>query len=75
MAAAGGKLYLIGGTTGAGTPIATIVRIDPVTRRAVRVAALPRPVADASAVTLGRGVYLLGRAGSSASSAVFKLSS
>jgi hypothetical protein len=56
-------LYLIGGTAGSGATTTAILRIDPRTGSATVAGHLPAPLADASAVTLGGQIVVLGGGG------------
>ena len=70
---ADGALYLIGGATGAGEPLSTVIRIDPASGRVRRAGTLPRPLADGAAVTLGKAIYVLGGTDPQPSRAVLRL--
>jgi N-acetylneuraminic acid mutarotase len=61
-----GALYLIGGKSGGGTPLASVLRIDPVSGRVTRAATLPQPLAEPAAVTRARDVIVVGGESSSA---------
>jgi N-acetylneuraminic acid mutarotase len=60
LVALGRSLYLIGGTDAAGTPLATILRIDPRTGATSNAGSLPQPLADAGAVATGGAIVVVG---------------
>ena len=60
LVALGRWLYLVGGRDPAGTPLATIIRINPRTGDTARAGALPRPLADAGAAATGGAIVVVG---------------
>ena len=59
-------LYLIGGKTSGGKPLATVLRIDPRTGTSAVAARLPHGLVDPSAVALDNAIVVLGGEGSNA---------
>lgn len=58
-----GKIYVFGGSTTIGTGtqcIANSEAFDPIARRSQPIASLPTPLVDASAVSFGGKIYILG---------------
>ncbi|HEY6029763.1 MAG TPA: hypothetical protein VIU44_04335, partial [Gaiellaceae bacterium] len=66
LAAAGGALYYVGGKSAAGTPLATVLRIDPRTGATSVAARLPQALAEPAAVTLNGKIVVVGGEGSDA---------
>ena len=62
----GGALYYVGGKTASGTPLPTVLRIDPQTGRTTVAARLPRALAEPTAVALAGQIVVLGGEGSNA---------
>ena len=60
LVALGRSLYLIGGTHAAGTPLATVIRIDPRTGKTTDAGSLPYPLADVGAVATGGAIVVVG---------------
>jgi N-acetylneuraminic acid mutarotase len=61
VASLGGRVYVVGGVTTAGTSTAILV-FDPALGTLRRIGSLPRPVAHGALVALGRSLYLIGGA-------------
>lgn len=62
VASAGGKLIIVGGTSGE-SATADVYSFDPTTRRVRRIAVLNRPITHAAAATLNGLVYVIGGRG------------
>src|SRR5688500_2497572 len=60
VAAASGRLYLIGGISAQRTILATVEEYDPVTNRWRFVAPLPRTLHHTAAATIGNSIYVIG---------------
>ncbi|MGZ4411138.1 MAG: hypothetical protein ACXVY8_03295, partial [Gaiellaceae bacterium] len=73
LVALDGALYLIGGRGPGGAALDGVLRIDPASGRSTVAGHLPRPLADAAAVTTRSGIVVLGGADGTASSAVYEL--
>jgi len=61
-----GALYLVGGKSTAGNPLATVLRIDPVSGRFTPVATLPQPLADPASVARAGDIIVIGGENSNA---------
>jgi N-acetylneuraminic acid mutarotase len=68
-----GLLYLIGGRDQSGSPVRTIMRIDPRTGVVGPAGTLPMPLADAAAVRSGSSIVVIGGAGASPSAGILAL--
>ena len=62
----GGALYYVGGKTSSGTPLSTVLRIDPQSGKTTIAAVLPRGLAEPAAVALRHTIVVLGGEGSNA---------
>ncbi len=62
----GGALYFVGGKTSSGTPLSTVLRIDPQSGKTTVAALLPRGLAEPAAVALPHTIVVLGGEGSNA---------
>lgn len=60
VATLAGMIYVFGGETLAGSPVAAIQRVNPATHQAALVGSLPAPLSGAIAAALGGDIYIAG---------------